>query len=316
MNKWKRYVFTAVIVTAGVAYLKSSHRSIPADLRDAVNDVAEASAGEGRYGEGTGAADCSCKPFLKVTDSPQATDFTGIGPAPSLGELRAAISERTDPFYKKYSDAGLINKGGCIDRCYDQIPYRYSDGDRCSYEHIKLRTGGLGKNVAVLMDSGGAHSIAMASWLVNEAGYTPVTKLNEALESPGMREGVASIKFFARALFAKDNTGGPPVFIMNPHRNSTGKATFSEKDFPSPQELLDKGINKVVWITEGATTDKPERMDKARLETLTGCSSDPADTLKAYSEYDGGKIEVAQMRIDPYDCPYSRQRYRLNRRYP
>lgn len=299
MSNWKRYVFAAVIVTAGGAYLKSSHRSIPADLRDAVNDAGLDSAGESDN------RSCSCKPFLNITDSPQAKDFTGIETAPSLGELRAAFSERTDPFYKRYSDAGLINKGGCIDSCYDQMPYRYSNGDRCSYEHIQGRTGGLGKNVAVFMDSGGAHSIAMATFLVNEAGYTPVIKLNEPLERPAIKEDAASIKFFARALFAKDNAGGPPVFIMNAHRNSTVKATFSEKDFPSPRELLEKGINKVVWITEGATDGKPERMDEARLKTLTDCSSDPADILKAYSEYDGGKIEVSQMRIDPYDCPYS-----------
>jgi len=39
MTNWKKYILAAVIVTAaGVGYIKSSHRNIPADLRDAVAD--------------------------------------------------------------------------------------------------------------------------------------------------------------------------------------------------------------------------------------------------------------------------------------
>jgi formylglycine-generating enzyme required for sulfatase activity len=42
MNNWKKYVLAAVIVTAaGFGYIKSSHRNIPADLRDAVSDNRE-----------------------------------------------------------------------------------------------------------------------------------------------------------------------------------------------------------------------------------------------------------------------------------
>lgn len=300
MSNRKRYLLAAVIASAVFARVKAPHGSVPPDFRDAV--------GEERCGKGAapgGSRDSACKSFLNITDAPQAKDFRGVEAALSLRELRAAFGERTDPFYRKYSDAGLINKGCRIDSCYEEIPYRYSNGDRCSYEHIKDRAGGLGRNTAVLMDSGGAHSIAMAAWLVNEAGYTPVMKLNDVLEAPSAKEDLASIKFFARALFAKDNSGGPPVFIMNSHRSAAGKATFFEKDFPSPRELLERGVNKVVWITEGETDDRPKLMDKARLESLTEYSGDPGRILKAYSEYDSGKIEVHQMRIDPYDCPYS-----------
>ncbi|HAH32285.1 MAG TPA: hypothetical protein DCL44_08230 [Elusimicrobia bacterium] len=39
MTSWRKYVLAAVIVTvAGVAYIKSSHRNIPSNLRDAVAD--------------------------------------------------------------------------------------------------------------------------------------------------------------------------------------------------------------------------------------------------------------------------------------
>jgi hypothetical protein len=39
MTNWKKYILAAVIVTAaGFSYIKSSHRNIPADLRDAVAD--------------------------------------------------------------------------------------------------------------------------------------------------------------------------------------------------------------------------------------------------------------------------------------
>ena len=114
-----------------------------------MNDIAGEPAGE------SDDRSCPCKPFLNITDAPQAKDFTDLPAALPLGELRASFSERTDPFYRQYSDTGIINKGVCIDECYDKIPYRYSKGDRCSYEHIKDRTGELGKNVAVLMDSGG-----------------------------------------------------------------------------------------------------------------------------------------------------------------
>ena len=39
MNNWEKYTLAAVIVTAaGFTYIKSSHRDIPSDLRDAVAD--------------------------------------------------------------------------------------------------------------------------------------------------------------------------------------------------------------------------------------------------------------------------------------
>lgn len=42
MTNWKKYILVAVIVTAsGFGYIKSSHRNIPADLRDAVADNKE-----------------------------------------------------------------------------------------------------------------------------------------------------------------------------------------------------------------------------------------------------------------------------------
>lgn len=45
MNNWKKYTLAAIILTvAGLAYINSSHRDIPSDLRDAVTD--ETSAGE------------------------------------------------------------------------------------------------------------------------------------------------------------------------------------------------------------------------------------------------------------------------------
>jgi len=38
MNNWKKITLAAIMITvAGFTYIKSSHRDIPSDLRDAIN---------------------------------------------------------------------------------------------------------------------------------------------------------------------------------------------------------------------------------------------------------------------------------------
>lgn len=51
MNNWIKYALAAVVVTAaGFVYVKSSHRNIPADLRDAVADFADIKASDIKAG--------------------------------------------------------------------------------------------------------------------------------------------------------------------------------------------------------------------------------------------------------------------------
>jgi len=99
MTNWKKYILVAVIVTAaGFGYIKSSHRNIPSDLRDAVAD--------------NGKFDTSIPVFDKDSGSipePTAVAVKGInegyvaGNAPSAGAPTQPVG-----FYKNQVIAALV----------------------------------------------------------------------------------------------------------------------------------------------------------------------------------------------------------------
>lgn len=91
--------------------------------------------------------------------------------------LRAAWSPPEGSVYEKYQKSKTMDS---IDDLKDSIQPRYSDGDRVSVEGLKemISEGLFDEHTAIVLDSGGAHSVPMAAELVARLGYQPVVMLD------------------------------------------------------------------------------------------------------------------------------------------
>ena len=67
---------------------------------------------------------------------------------------------------------------------------RYSEGESTSENGIGnlIKTGILGKDTAVVLDSGGAHIVAMAVKLARELGYQPIVMFDAELHPNGVNK--------------------------------------------------------------------------------------------------------------------------------
>ncbi len=273
------------------------------------------------------------------TGARPATDCTfvtivGGQPAPKSGEATAAPLETTRAAtlpvagspYAKYREIGFLTKGPFIDDCYSATGFRYSDGDRCSVEHLLANREAFGPGVAVMMSSGGAHSIAMAAELVKDGAYQAVWKMGSEIAPHGVsasEQDVAAFRYhYPDFAAAKPGPGAPPVLIMDQHRGDKifendfdNRAEFRPDQYPSASEYKRNGIRKLIWIVEGAKTDaEPVLLDEAKLKTLADTkpgpghweeySDDPIVTLRGYIR---AGIAVYMRHISPYDCPYSKR---------
>ena len=153
-----------------------------------------------------------------------------------------------------------------------KIKPRYSGGEiKSEHELDNLINGGqLEQGTAVILDSGGAHSVAMATKLA-ERGFQPVVMFDSIPHSKGLNRSeqeLATLLYFAEQMNKLKQEGkikpdAPPVFILDTHRNdmdtSFGKDktivrntyTYNESDFPSPEELQKLGIKKLIYLNEG-----------------------------------------------------------------
>jgi len=134
-----------------------------------------------------------------------------------------------------------------------EIMPRYSDREKRSEEGIEnlITSGTLDSHTAIILDSGGAHSIAMALVLMKR-GYQPVIMFDATpTEEASSVEDLATLLYFSEEVkrlkksgaFQKDS---PPVFIMDAHR----KYRYLQSDFPSAKVLNNSGISKVIYLTE------------------------------------------------------------------
>lgn len=146
---------------------------------------------------------------------------------------------------------------------------RYSEGESNSEQGIGnlIRSGVLGKDTAVILDSGGAHSVAMAVKLAKELGYQPIVMFDTEPHPQGANKAeqdLATLLYFAEEVKRLKADGGirpdaPPAFILDTHRDDLfpgGKDvdntyTYDNKDFPDAQTLRQHGITKVVYLNEG-----------------------------------------------------------------
>ena len=152
-----------------------------------------------------------------------------------------------------------------VDQWATELKPRYSEGERTSEAGIDnlIGSGVLSKNTAVILDSGGPHSVAMAVKLAVEQGYSPVVMFNADVHPQGTNKAeqdLATLLYFAeqvKKLKAEEKIkpDAPPVFVLDMHRSDLvmGKDVdntyiYSQQDFPTAQELRQRGITKIFYL--------------------------------------------------------------------
>ena len=180
--------------------------------------------------------------------------------------LLDAWSPPKGSFFKKFQKTKAIE---AIEKIVGEIKPRYSEGERRSEQGVEnlINSGLLSEDTAVILDSGGAHSVAMAVKLV-EQGYQPVVMFDTTPNPRGsnrVEQGLVTLLYFAHEVDqlkkqGKVNKESPPVFIMDTHRNDfiikeeeviNNNYSYSESDLPSTEELRRKGIRKIIYLNEG-----------------------------------------------------------------
>ncbi|KKP88022.1 MAG: hypothetical protein UR93_C0024G0001, partial [Berkelbacteria bacterium GW2011_GWA2_35_9] len=200
--------------------------------------------------------------------SPQETDSSGADTWKSYLNRKKLLDVWSPPQespYKKFVKTKTLNS---IEFISDRIKPRYSKGEAKSEREICNLISGkqLEKNTAVILDSGGAHSVAMAVKLV-EHGFQPVIMFDSVPHTKGINSShqeLGTLLYFAEQMNKLKQEGkikvdAPPVFILDIHRDtmdiSFGKDktkvnntyTYGESDFPSPEEFHKLGIQKVIY---------------------------------------------------------------------
>ena len=180
------------------------------------------------------------------------------------GSLREAWSPPSGSPYEGFFKTRAINS---VDGVGSEISPRYSEGEITSQSGIDrlVEAGVLDANTAVVLDSGGAHSVAMAVNLMKQ-GYQPVVMFDaepRKKRSNGLEEGLATLLYFAKEVEGLKRSGviradSPPVFIMDCHRDDPASGdmvdssySYERPDLPTGDALNEIGINKVVYLNEG-----------------------------------------------------------------
>lgn len=157
-----------------------------------------------------------------------------------------------------------------VDQWGSKIKPRYSEGEQTSEEGLEnlIKSGLLGRDTAVVLDSGGEHSVAMAVRLAERLGYQPIIMFDSTPHPNGVNKSeqeLATMLYFAKQIDKLKTEGrikpdAPPVFVLDTHRDDylghkrgvvKNTYTYREQDFPSAEEFGRLGITKIVYLNEG-----------------------------------------------------------------
>ncbi len=199
-----------------------------------------------------------------------------------------------------------------VDSLREQIKPRYSEGEQNSENGIEnlIKSNNTDQHTAIILDSGGAHSVAMAIKLM-EIGYQPIIMFDSEPHPSGStrsEQDLAAMLYFASRAEQLKNEGtynhsSPPVFVMDTHR-SDGNSVLSEgrynnsheyspSDLPNSDELISSGIHRVVYVNEG---DQRGEINKS-YQSIKRAQGDVKPVLRSWSN-DG--IEVKYTGIRPW----------------
>jgi len=191
----------------------------------------------------------------KENDSLGSTEWKGHLDRNSLNEAWAAPEGSRWGRFEKTKLIDSVNKWA------NDLRPRYSEGESNSEQGVEnlIRSSVLGKDTAVVLDSGGAHSVAMAITLARELGYQPIVIFNTEPHPEGANKAeqdLATLLYFAEEVKNLKSGGkikpdAPPAFILDTHRDDymiekkkegDNRYTYSSQDFPSAKEFTGGGV--------------------------------------------------------------------------
>ena len=211
--------------------------------------------------------------------------------------------------YTSFMKLGVIN---AIDQIGPEIKPRFSKEDKKCFDEFPnlLYSGVLGPETAVILDSGGAHSVAMSTRLVTEKGYQPVIMLdNKPMPNGFVRseQSLASLLYFASLVEMVNESNlvkpdSPPVFVLETHRKDPADIAsrvdnskrIGNKDFPTAEFFIKHGIKKVVYVTEA---DKKGLIDPGYKIPEVALF----DLREIFREWKRGGIEILFTGISPIE---------------
>lgn len=203
--------------------------------------------------------------------------------------------------FSKYQKLKLLTT---IKNYKDKILPRYSQGENNSVIGLRklIEEGVIDTHTMVILDSGGAHSVAMAVELVKKINAQPILMFDcESIWPLGSNKHaiqvLATLLYFSaeeEMLKNQKLLDGPVVFVLDTHRDSSplpgeidNSYRINPEDLPSPQELINHEIRKVVIITEGNSKDWVSY-------------SQVVDLGERIFEYNKAGIEIQRFGIEPW----------------
>lgn len=188
-------------------------------------------------------------------------------------QIRSAWETPADYPFAKYQKLELLEDIESIEK---PIYPRFIDADqKCVRELVNLYVH-LDAETAVILDSGGSHSVAMAYQIAKDKGMQPVIMFpNSTFQGTGSQtyQQLGVMLHFQKEMEELQPTLGRniqrnPVFVLDCHRNDGEKVNdphfnFHSTDFPTAEELKAQGIKRVIYVNEadkkGLTLDRMER---------------------------------------------------------
>lgn len=210
--------------------------------------------------------------------------------------------------YGRFEKTRIIDS---VNQFANELKPRYSEGETTSEFGIGnlIKTGVLGRDTAVVLDSGGAHSVAMAVKLAKELGYQPIVMFDAEVHPRGANKAeqdLATLLYFSEEVKKLKADGriradAPPAFILDIHRDDffpgskevDNTYTYNDKDFPNTQILKQRGINKVVYLNEG---DQNGSITPS-FQSIDRVAEDLKPTVKAWEQ---GGIKMVYTGVMPW----------------
>ncbi|MCM8783678.1 MAG: hypothetical protein NC818_02715 [Candidatus Omnitrophica bacterium] len=205
--------------------------------------------------------------------------------------------------FGKYQQLKLLTT---LELYKDRISPRYSQGEINAVEAFRkiLKDGYIDRQTMVIVDMGGAHSVAVAMELVKQLRFRPIILADvEPLWPMGSNvhaiQELATLLYFS-AEFAKIKPtltqDAPPVFILDLHRGDRPSMhrsldntyVIEPEELPTVEELWANDVHKVVIIREGMGT-------KSNAGYL-----DNVDFGQRIKDYAVNEIEVKFFEINPW----------------
>ncbi len=228
-------------------------------------------------------------------------------------QLQNAWSPSSESPWAKYQKTKSVSLLG---KLWARIKPRYSEGEDRSQRgiHNLTRNGVLGQETAIILDSGGPHSVAMAANLVDE-GYQPVIMFDDQ-DADHAKQELATMLYHAEEmnkgkLKGKIKSSAPPAFVMDCHRErldigKNGKLekkgySYREQDLPSVEELKKQGIKQVVHVNEG---DQQGNINS----DFQSIKRVPEDLKKTIQKYEKAGIKVVYTGVKPWEDQHNNRR--------